>query len=186
MSNVRELGEFTSLTGEEPIISELYMRFIPLDLVAHWKRCGMVADFLAHFLGYNFENKEMATNIISTVLNEVLENAVKFSVDKSETIALGLRYVGEHIEVEASNKTDLIKADNLAKYIQKLHTEDLEDLFVQQIEHTAAKERTASGLGLITLKKDYEARVGCQITEKAPNVFETIVRVCLPVEKVEQ
>lgn len=184
MSTVLEVGEWNPLT-EEPI-TELKMRFVPLDLVAHWKRCGMVADFLAHFLAYNFENAAGASNIVSTVLNETLENAVKFSCDKHTKISLALRHTGEHLEIETTNIATRHEADKMFEIIKKIHAEDAELLFIQQLEHTAAIDATASGLGLISLKKDYRAGMGAKLREIDNGRCEVSFRIVLSTDEIEQ
>ena len=82
---------------------EFEVKFIPLDLVAHWRRCGMTADFLAYFLSYTFRDQDAALSLLSTVINELLENAVKFSVDKRRPVALALSHFGETVRIQTHN-----------------------------------------------------------------------------------
>jgi hypothetical protein len=184
MKSIMESGEWNVLTQDA--ITELRMRFVPLDLVAHWKRCGMVADFLAHFLAYNFEDAAGATNIISTVLNEILENAVKFSADKHTKIALSLKHTGEQLEIETTNVAAKKDVETLARRMERLLTEDVEELFVQQLEHTAVADSTASGLGLISLKKDYKAELGARFKEIDDGKWEVVFRLLLSTDEIEQ
>lgn len=184
MSQVQLVGEWQSRIDDS--ITELKMRFVPLDLVAHWKRCGMVADFLAHFLAYNFEETSEATNIVSTVLNEVLENAVKFSCDKHTKISLTLRHTGDFLEIETTNVSTMNDAQSLVQKLTRINNEDIEDLFVQQLEYTAATDSSASGLGLISLKKDYNASLGAKLITLDNGKCEIVFRLLMATDEIEQ
>src|SRR5262245_38591774 len=162
MSGIREYGHFESLVDRQPI-SELLIRLLPLDLVAHWGRCGMTADYMAHFLAYNFENAAIAQNITSTVLNELVENIIKFSADKHREVSIEMCHFGETLSITTRNSTSPARAESLAAFVQRLISEDLEVMFLQQIEQTAAADKPASGLGLLTLMRDYNARLGVRI-----------------------
>ena len=57
--------------------------FVPIDLVREWSRCGQTADYMARYLAYDFADRETAASVLSTVINELVENAAKFSTDKA-------------------------------------------------------------------------------------------------------
>lgn len=186
MSGIREFGHFESTVDRQPI-SELLIRLLPLDFVAHWGRCGMTADYMAHFFAYNFENASVAQNITSTVLNELVENIVKFSADKRREVSVMLTHYGESVCITTRNSTNSARADTLAALVERLVSEDLEAMFLQQIEQTAAGSRPASGLGLLTLMRDYHAQLGVRIIPSLDSeLFETIVQVTLDVEQLEE
>jgi hypothetical protein len=167
--------------------AELSMRFVPHDLVEHWRRCGLTADFLAHFLAYNFTVRETALNVISTVLNELLENAVKFSADKARMISLVLVHYGDTVCIETKNFTDAACAASFQTFLARLTTEDAEELFRQQIEYAMTSDQASSGLGLITLKKDHQAQIHVRIEQcRDTGFFETVVRVTLDAEELDR
>lgn len=181
-------GNYTQPSFKHNTISELSVRFVPLDLVAHWRRCGLTADFLAHFVSYNFSNREAALNVISTVLNELLENSVKFSLDKARHVNLVISHYDDILAIETVNITDGENAEKLNDYVQKLVDADADRLFVEQIEHTANLEREASGVGLITLRKDYGATIGVKIasSDSDHDCYEVAVQVRLNAEEVDR
>jgi len=187
MSGVREYGAFDASVEARRPISELSMLCIPLDIVAHWRRCGMTADYLAEYLAYNFEDMAAAQNIISTVLNELAENAVKFSSNKRRPINIRVIHYGEYLQITTTNEASAERASSLASLMEKLESEDVEHLFMRHIEDSAALKRSTSGLGLISLKKDYHADVGVRITPKESTAFyEVLVQVTLNVDELEQ
>jgi hypothetical protein len=161
MDNSQHFGDALARHLDEPL-SEMVIRFVPLDLVIQWRRCGMIADFLADFLAYNFTHKDAVRNVISTVLNELLENAVKFSPEKSRRASLALSCIGESIRIQTNNTSSRAHIDSLTALADRLTTECAELLFVEAIEASAIDD-DASGIGLITLKKDYQARIAVEL-----------------------
>ena len=167
-------------------ISSLTMEFSRIDLVAHWNRCGLSADYLAQFLAYNFAGQEHALIVLSTVLNELIENAVKFSLNGPHPLLLQTSFHGESVALQTRHLCRRKQAERLIHWVMKVNEEDLDDLFVEQIEYTARHNRTASGLGFITLVKDYGARLGVRIDPGPTSEYrEVIVRAILRTENVE-
>src|SRR5690349_25000309 len=85
---VRSFGKFAGPgapggeNGDAPL-SELSLSFPPLALVAEWSRCSETADFVARFFAHDYPDRDVAGSVLSTVVNELVENAAKFSSDKS-------------------------------------------------------------------------------------------------------
>ena len=171
-------GVFEDLSDRPDLISELGLNLTRLDLVAHYKRCGSSADFVANFLGFSFGSREQAITVLSTVLNELLENAVKFSAPADYDITVRTTYDGESILVETTNLCTRMQADILCAWVQRITDNDPEDLFIAQLERTAANSPDQSGLGFITLAKDYGASLGVRIeTGTSPYVLARVQAV---------
>jgi hypothetical protein len=171
--------------SDEASLSEFEVKFMPLDLVAHWRRCGVTADFLAYFLSQTFSRPDDALGILSTVINELLENAVKFSANKRRPIVLSLSHFGETIRITTENTCSNEKAERFATFLQRLDTEDIDDLFIAQIEHNAESAQGESGLGIITMVRDYGAQLGVGI-QSVEDGQKCIVQVVLNAEEIEQ
>ena len=148
-------------------ISTMTLTLLPIDLIVQWRRCSVAADFLADYFSYLFEERDNALHVLSTGLNEVIENLAKFSLDKRATVTVTVTHYGEHLRITTQNVALVANAEALAARLDRMATEDPEDLFVEQLEHTATHDRAASGLGLITIKKDYGAVLGAVIEEVA-------------------
>ncbi len=180
-------GIYQEKDNGKPALSELGLRFVPLDLIAHWRRCGITADFLAEFLAYNFLNQKTAMSVVSTLLNELLENAVKFSADKHKRVNLTVCHYGDTITVETTNSADEKQAQHFDTLVQRLLSVDAETLFLNQIEHTAENDTDASGLGLISMKKDFNVEYGVKIVpDTGSDDYVVSVKVRLKSEEVDQ
>ncbi|MBT6119947.1 hypothetical protein HOH45_00600 [bacterium] len=159
--------------------SEITMDFvIPLELMSEWERCGLISDYLARYEAFTFDDQELATQVLSTVINELLENAVKFSTDKNKIVNITIKHFGSFLSVEAVNNTDEKHALNLESYITKLKESSPEDFFFAQIEKNAlVQSHNLSGLGLLTLVNDYEAKLGIKIQKKIKTGYDIFTMV---------
>lgn len=167
-----------------PAISGAQVSLRALELVTHWRRCGLTADWLAGFCAYDFEPaaRAAANNILSTAINELVENAAKFCADKTEPLTVAVHHHGDVIRIETRNRIDAAQAERLRRALADLARPDLEAVFAQRIEHQAAAG--ASGVGLLILAKDYQAKVGAKLAVQPSGQLDVQIAVRLDVEEV--
>ena len=164
-------------------LEELSVTFIPLDLVTEWARCGQTADYIARFLAYDFDNREHAGNVLSTVINELIENAVKFSTDKSQPAEIFVRQFGDYVSIITRNSTSEAQAASFRETAERIVAGDPESLFAEQILHPP--ETGGAGIGLIMLRKDYDAQLNVRIGSHDGRAGLRIVHVELTVSNRE-
>ena len=132
---------------------------VPMTYLDNWKKCSLVADFFGAYQGISYKkNKEKAISILSTITNELLENAVKFSSNKDLDIKLKLQKMNDTISIETCNIGNKLNVENLIKFTEKLENEDQESIFIQNIE-TNIHSNNKSELGLISIVKDYSKNI---------------------------
>ena len=166
-------------------LSTIELRFVPLDFVMHWHRCGLAADYFAAHLAYTFDNRDAARAVLSTVVNELLENAVKFSSEKSRSASLTLNHYGEWLAIETRNRTDARRAESLGALMRDLEAQSAADLFLARIASPSGGESSPSGLGLLVLKKDYAVRLTIECEPVADGSFEVFVQALLHTDELE-
>jgi len=180
-------GDLLALPTQRELISSIQLRLTPLDMIVQWQRCSVAADFLARWFSWHFQARPNAVHVLSTGLNELVENLAKFSLDKRAPVELEVAHYGDLLLVRTRNVGSAEQAARLAERLERLATTDAEELFIDQLEHTAANDRAASGLGLITLRKDYGAQLAADFTPlegpEGPHRIE--VTVTLDVAAVE-
>lgn len=147
--------------AERPL-SELSLSFVPLAVVAEWTRCSEAADFVARYFAHDFGDRELAGNVLSTVVNELLENAVKFSSDKSIPARLTVREYAERVSIVSRNVASPRQAAAFGDAVARLAHGDPEQMFADRI--ALPPETGGAGIGLIMLRKDYGAKVGVRVT----------------------
>lgn len=158
-------GDYVATEDAPPPLSRLALQLLPLDMIVQWRRCGQTADYVASFLAYHFRDFGRAMNVLSTVLNELIENAVKFTPDKQHPIRLAALFFGDKLLLESTNCIRDDQDAEFREFVERLFNEDLEDLFVTQVEHSAEFDTELSGLGLITLKNDYVSGMGVRFRD---------------------
>lgn len=178
LGHFSQAAPMTALTGVE-----LQLRAI--ELVAHWRRCGLTADWLAHFFAYDFapNTRETAVSVLSTVINELLENAAKFSGDKQRNVGISVRHHGEFMCIETHSTAADGQVAVLRDTMDDLGREPLDELFARRMQTKALPG--ASGIGLLILKKDYGARLGVKLSPLSADEWDVQVRVELDMANVE-
>ena len=159
-----------------------------MDFVVQWSRCGMTADYIADYLAYAFERRDVARSVITTTANELLENAAKFTTDKRSTVRIAGRLRGGALELEVENVTDARHVDLLSARLDALSRGDAQSLFAERLEASGSDR---GGLGLIILARDYGARLGARITpvdgpDPGDASFNVSVRASITSDEVEQ
>ncbi|EMY62060.1 DUF6272 family protein [Leptospira terpstrae] len=163
---MRKYGNFKSTNSIQQVpnsIIEIHLK--PLDLMRYWRRIGILSDFIGYFYGFSFlpniptesidmKNSEIV-NSISTVFNELLENAAKYSYDKKADIEISLIHRGKTFEILVRNKTNESNVTSYEASLKEIFsTKNLEKLYIEKLE-TNENDQHRSGIGLIMVLKDY-------------------------------
>lgn len=110
------------------------------------------------------QRSKTAKGAISYICNELLENAVKFNLDSDKyKVKLGAHFPNSSdliAVVFATNNVDFQEANRFQELIQELLACDLEERYAQQVEASAEDDAEVSGLGLLTMINDYQAKLG--------------------------
>ena len=152
-----------------------------------WSHCNSTADFLsAFYAGILTAGRTLAqvadlSHSISYLVNELVENAVKFHTAGTVEIEAGLDgdvfvfRIGNHIASKTATRFQTLLAEITAG--------DPGEMLIKRIEANAAGAG-GSGLGLLTLMSDYGARLTWRFSSNgssADSVFiETLARLRLP------
>ncbi|RAP32674.1 hypothetical protein DID80_08570 [Candidatus Marinamargulisbacteria bacterium SCGC AAA071-K20] len=151
---------------------------VPLELIENWKKCSLVSNFFANYQSFNFMDQERVVLILSTVINELLENAVKFTSDKNKLVSIALKHFDSTVSVETVNLSNTENVTKLKDMIHKLRTTDPESLILEQIVKAANTNLNESGLGILSLLRDFKANLGIKIIEKPdPDLYEVFTKV---------
>lgn len=155
MTHDLTLGSFNKIPDTIPAESVVKIEFHPIDLVTHWKRCGLLADFIGSFYSYSSQGKsdERILYNLSTVVNELIENAAKFSKQRSP-VTVVLKHYSNILQVQVENQATNAVAENFHALANTLLTQDIEELYFKSLEEKDENQKT-SGIGLMMILKDY-------------------------------
>jgi hypothetical protein len=137
------------------------------ELLAYWSRCGLTADWIANYLASELDPKGRATarSVLSTVINELLENAVKFSVDPQGSIRIAARREGNSVRIETWNRASAGRVHLLESTLEALARSSADVLFSQRIAQGGAPG--APGVGIIIIRRDHGARIQTHVETHA-------------------
>jgi hypothetical protein len=188
-NNLKELylGDFDKVIpqGVNPE-SNVEIMITPFDLVTYWKRVGILADFVAGFYTYSFlpPNKPIQDitetpvfTSISTVFNEMVENAAKYSMDKKARLKINLNQYKNIFKMQVENSTSIESAMNFHDIIQEIfNSEDLEMMYIQKLEDNSEnKPHGHSGIGIMMILKDYPVKMGVRVQTDEENLAANVL-----------
>jgi hypothetical protein len=156
------IGDFDIIPDSMPAEGDVTLTVRPIDLNAYWKRCGIMADFAAAFYAYAHEQPNFHKNVISTIFNELIENASKYSVKRDADVKIQMKLYDTVLKIEIVNSPPLSHFYKLQKHLTKLtESEDLDELYIDILANKL-EETPDSGMGLLILTKDYDLKIGAQ------------------------
>jgi hypothetical protein len=146
-----------------------------ISLKKRWRNNGLSADFMADYFATFFSNNNDTDNkinlkteikgAVSFIANELIENAMKFN-DENSPIPIGIRLQmhKNRLVFLATNSINHQKKQQLVAFIHELTHNDPNDLYIEKLEKNATEENNGgSGLGILTMINDYEAKVGWKV-----------------------
>ncbi len=157
MNKTITIGDNITFTSDSS--RNLTLSFSPDDITNCWSNADRLAGLITDY--YHLHSNKECTTIISTVLNELIENAVKYAENKSETVKIDTLKNEDKLLIKISNT---LPAERLTPFIdecKKLFHTDLKTLFIKRIESLKkeAPRDSSGGIGLILLKKDYNTGI---------------------------
>lgn len=168
-----KLGSCT-VSEHGSLVTSLDLHVSALEMMVHWGRCSLTADYLAGYVAPTFSDSESARVEISMILDELIENAVKFCADVQEPVVVTVDNFGQSVRLRVRNLCHERQAEDLEASIQRVLTNNPEDLFVQQVEHSASEDVDSSRLGFITLSMNDAVRLGARITKTSREHLYTV------------
>lgn len=175
-------GEFITDFVSEKDFQEIAFTPSSCSIKQRWRNnqisAHLSADYFSSFLPSDGEdpNRERRIKIgksaINYVVNELLENAIKFNDEYSKyKVRFGINFVGDVNKLTAvifaTNRIRPGVEEKLKVFVEQLLTSDPSDFYVQQVKKSIEEDTAASGLGLLTMINDYGAEIGWRL-EKIP------------------
>jgi hypothetical protein len=180
-------------SSEEYLILGFSPSSIPLK--QRWRNNGLSADFIADYFttffpgnkasGGGSDIKAEVRSAVSFIANELLENAMKFSDESSQyPVSIQLHLDSDRMVFMVTNSIHRQGIEKLVAFIKELTTSDPSELYILQLEKNASEEGAVeSGLGLLTMINDYQAKLGWKFetvkTEPEAIAITTMVQLVL-------
>lgn len=154
----------------------------PLQL--GWKHSGMTSDFIAEVMALPYSRSRrdytQAHHDIGYLSNELIENAVKFR--QAGKILIEASICDQTFLIRVRNTIDGATSSRFQQLLHRLQSKDPGELLLEQIETNAISAASGSGLGLLTLLSDYDAKMAWAFDEDDDQrvILTTTAAVAMP------
>ena len=178
----RLFGDYDFITDERLPDAHIELNVSAFDLRTCWQRCGLLSNLVAGYISsaYFDEGKGYNSEIfssISTIFQELIENAAKFSLRREAQIRIRVKHYERVTMIDVQNDATPTSSQRFESHLRLLFTApDLDDLQVHILE-SRSRENVESGIGLLMLLKDYPIKLGALIVPTANEQDEITVRV---------
>lgn len=138
------------------------------QLARHWRRNSLSADYWATYAALQtpevvptgWLRRDDVAYVLSYLLNELFENCAKFSAGPEQAVQYQAWFGDEHILFQFTNHITPAGERPFITLIEELLTSDPDELYFQKLEENAEQDLGGSGLGYLTLIKDYGIQFG--------------------------
>ena len=161
----RIFGDFIERKDDQGEYLKIGFSPTSIPIQQRWRNNGLSADFLADYLSTFFPGDDRAAaerqaelkSAVSYVANELLENAMKFSYAPSQhAIGLAMYLESNAVSLYVTNSVDPHAVTAFQQTIERLLTEEIDTLYMEQLMHNAESDSTdGSSLGYLTMLHDY-------------------------------
>jgi len=173
---------------ESQVMESLVLSFSPslYTLQQRWRNNCLSADFLADYVSSFFPGNDDGIDTetrraefrgeISYIANEVLENAMKHSLNTLPyPITIRMILKENQILFIGTNTASPEAALKLKTFVRKLNDGNPEELYMEILESVAVSGE--SGLGLVTMINDYGAQLSWEFENVSEDVYTVSTKV---------
>ena len=179
IDNKEVLGAYINLDNNDKVKTLVSIKLFPSDLGGYWNRCGMTADFGANFMSYCYPNSIGAKNTLSFILNELVENAIKFSKHNEKPIELELMDFENQIIFEVRNFIDIDAYNSFKGFIQNyIVRQNVDEKYMELMTHLDTGSHT-SQLGLLTIVNNFKTKAGFEFRGPVDGYYKSSVQIII-------
>jgi hypothetical protein len=162
------------------------------QLAEYWRRCSLSSDFWARYTALSSPEfavgktvrRDAVESTLSYLLNELFENTAKFSGGPVDKVTYESWLFPDRMAFQVTNHIEPARRDGFVKLIEELLGNDPNDLYFKRLEENAETDQKGSGLGYLTLMKDYSVRFGFRFTPVAEGSIAVDVQAHIHVKEI--
>lgn len=166
---------------------DLELKFeVAVKKIRKWKKCSIIANFLGDYQAESCsENKKNISVTISTIANELIENAIKFTHIEKDKIKISIQKKDNTTCIQTVNYTSLINIQNLISTIDKINQEkDINTLITNKIIEN--EDKNNSEIGILSLKLNFDCSIDYKYEKNDQNNYIVYLNVYLNHENLYQ
>lgn len=151
--------------------------FVDLKFGPKWTYISTVRTFIENFMAISLDNKKKAGTIAMTV-NELIENAIKYSDEDGIQIKLKIIYEENKIDVVVSNHACEAEELNLRKILTEINSLTPLEAYMKRMQESAATISSKSTIGLSRIRYESNANIRHTYQNGFVNVYAEIPTTC--------
>jgi hypothetical protein len=169
------VGDFSKLDSKN-VQPHIRLNLPVHDFMLDWRRCNLVANYIAEYVSYYFEQKDRAENLISSVFYELIEHLVARAQDET-TVDIGFSTFEEWLVFEISLCMPSEEVAGLKELLGGLQGKDLDSYYMEILETGMDEVQPKNKMGMVMIAHDYRARFSALFHEgEEPSVIRAFVR----------
>jgi hypothetical protein len=142
------------------------------DLARFWRRCSLSSDFWSRYSALFVPatvppgqlSRAALESVLAYLLNELFENCAKFGGGPVGIVRYQAWIQADRMTFQLTNHIEPGQQANFILFIRELLENDPDELYFRRLEENAELDAKGSGLGFLTLIKDYGIRFGFQFS----------------------
>lgn len=138
-----------------------------------WKQCSLLANYIAEYTAYQFEQQERAENIVSTITNELLEAVVTLAPAQSDLI-IHLEQQNEGLQIKTSHLVQEDLFSPYVKFLEELEPGIADEPYLNLLTSSDEAEHEFNQLGLMMISHDFGAQIARQPTMQPDRICTQI------------
>ena len=131
------------------------------DFLTEWKRCNMVANYLADYSAYEYKNREQAENLFSTIINELLE-AIARLAETTSVIHFKLQPEDEQLSILVDHECQAPLVPHYADFVQNIGQDSGNALYLELLVNDDLPAPAFNQLGLAMIVHDFGGRINLE------------------------
>lgn len=123
-----------------------------------WKQCSLLANYIAEYTAYQFDQQERAENIVSTIANELLEAIVYLAPAQSDLI-IHLEQHEDGLQLKASHLVQENLISPYVEFLEELKPGVADEPYLNLLTTSESTEHYFNQLGLMMISHDFGAHI---------------------------
>jgi len=162
MSTETTIGNYLDIREDKKALT-LSFALPAMEVMNFWSRCGLIANFGSSYMAVACPSQKNIANSLSFILNELLENAVKYTRPKESILEFALLKQGDFITIDISNPISPDQIPALTEMAKHLIDVDYVNGAYIDLLTMSGKTSDKSGIGLLTIINYYQASLSFRI-----------------------
>lgn len=171
MTDTQTYGTWQTMAGVTTL-SYQHMTLDASDLARFWRRCSLSSDFWSRYSALFVPvaappgrlGRAALESVLAYLLNELFENCAKFGGGPVRVVRYQAWLQADSMTFQLTNHIDPAQQAAFIRFIHELLENDPAELYFRRLEENAESHAQGSGLGYLTLIKDYGIRFGFQFS----------------------